>query len=945
MQAQTQITQAELELAELYFQQAQVKYKNDYIKDFQSKNYLQEALQEINKSLRLQQNNVNAYLLRGEILSELENNEMALQDCNIVLKIDSKSANAYYLRCKSMLDYQATIQWKNKCLYSALDDINQAISLNPNFEIAYSRKGIFCQAVYQRNNSLGARTQFRSIYLFSKGDSSSKFSQQSFCFIKMYLLYVILKQFQNNKMKSFIKLIKLLRQILMILKLIQIEVLQCINQIAKIFLLQNKVNEALADYAVVTNINPYFIQPYIKRAKILIDQNQIEDALKEIRKAQNHEKNNAEIYYIEGNCYQKIGKLDMALHAYNRAITFCPKDEQYLNQRSELYFRLERFEEAIKDLNKAININSNSQFSYYNRAQSYLKIGQKDQAMKDLEKHVEINPNHSDAYYQLGFILTMLGNINQAFFYYCKAIQLNPKFQKAYANRGIDQILKVASLATSLGLKQQAFDDLNKAIELDPNCSNSYYNRGFSFSILGTLFVNLGNFELALKDLNQAIQIDPNYQDALNNRGLVYNHLGQKKEALKDFNQIILLNPTNGAVLNNIGTLQFYQGLRQDSLQSFLKANQYCQNPVILVNIGNIYFEERMYQQARNYLLQAKQLMESQGNNSKNCWNLSPANISALNEKVSLLLRIEEQMGSLRSQIMQKQQILNEQQPQLPSVDELEMQIFKDSKGQSIIQPITSNQDTCQVQRELSLLKQKTQYLQGVFEKIKLSDTFKIERGIEILNLPENSHKLLYFRSLVWHLYNYLNSMQQISTGFYEIKESAYKQNRFEQFIYYLKETIKYIPSVMKYLSLPSTVFDCINQALGIGMKKTLEITFKNRIIKITNILKRSTIGSLSIEQQIQLAALELSSEIKPQQQQQRQQSKFQKFVDMIANLSRQQEEFSQDIFWKKGIDDSLTILSYMNNQINPIENNNQTLSQIIIDAFRNNQPQQLQSS
>ncbi|CAD8171997.1 unnamed protein product [Paramecium octaurelia] len=890
MKAQTQITQAQLEQAEQYFQLAQ---------DFKSKNYLQEALQEIDKSLKLQQNNVNAYLLRGEIWSELENTPMALQDCDLALKIDSKSANAYYLR--------STIQWKNKCLYPALDDINQAISLNPNFEIAYSRKGTI---LWELGLKLEAFTCFLKATQQVNSINNRFASQRTISKQQDDELYQINKVIEQNPNDS-----------------------QAYFNRAKIFLLQNRVQEALADYAVIKQINPYFVQPYIKRAKILIDLNQIEEALQEIRKPLIHEQNNAEIHFIEGNCHLKIGNLDKALHAYDRAIALCPKDEQYLNQRSELYFRLERFEEAIRDLNKTISINANSQFAYYNRAQSYLKIGQKDQAKKDLEKHIEINPNHPDAYYQLGVILTMLGNINQAFFQYCKAISLNPNFQKAYANR--------ASLATSLGLKQQAFDDLNKAIELDPNCSNSYFNRG-------TLFVNLGNFELALKDLNQAIKIDPSYQDALNNRGLVYNHLGQKKDALKDFQQIISLNPKNGAVLNNIGTLKFYQGDIQDSLKYFLDASQFCQNPVILVNIGNIYFEDRKYQQARNYFLQAKQLLESQGNNSKNCWNLSPANIFVLYEKVSLLLLIEEQMGSLRSQITQKQQFLkfNAQQPQLPSVDELEKQIFKDPKGQSIIQPITNNQDTFQIQNEILQLKQKTEYLQGVFEKINLSDAFKIQKEIEILKRPENSHKFLYFRSLVWYLSTYLKSIQQISTGFYEIKEGAYKQSRFENFIYYFKEMIKFIPSFMKYISLPSTVFDCINQALGIVMKKTLEIRFNNRIIRITNILQRSTIGSLSIQQQIQLAALELSQEIKPEQQK-IEQSTFQNFVDKIANLSRQQEEFSQDIYWKKGINDSLTILSYMSSQVipNTIENYNQTLSQIIIDAIRNNQPQQLQSN
>lgn len=65
----------------------------------------------------------------------------------------------------------------------------------------------------------------------------------------------------------------------------------------------------------------------------------------------------------------------MALIAYDKTLSLCPNDEEYLNQRGKsmlivlgaLYFKLERFEEAIRDLNKAININPHSKLSYYNR--------------------------------------------------------------------------------------------------------------------------------------------------------------------------------------------------------------------------------------------------------------------------------------------------------------------------------------------------------------------------------------------------------------------------------------------------------------------------------------------------------------------------------------------------------------------------------------------------
>lgn len=95
---------------------------------FIKKNY-EGALELLNKILTTEKNNVDAYLLRGQVKTELKDNGGALADFSKVIKLDSNNYTS--------LAQRAHINTKLKKYDIALKDLNKAIAKQPDSASAY----------------------------------------------------------------------------------------------------------------------------------------------------------------------------------------------------------------------------------------------------------------------------------------------------------------------------------------------------------------------------------------------------------------------------------------------------------------------------------------------------------------------------------------------------------------------------------------------------------------------------------------------------------------------------------------------------------------------------------------------------------------------------------------------------------------------------------------
>ena len=90
-------------------------------------------MNDCNRAINLNNTNVRALDLRGNINRDLKNYEKALDDYSIAIKIDPEFAIAYYNR--------GVIYNYREEMSKALDDFTTAIKINPKLTIAYKSRG------------------------------------------------------------------------------------------------------------------------------------------------------------------------------------------------------------------------------------------------------------------------------------------------------------------------------------------------------------------------------------------------------------------------------------------------------------------------------------------------------------------------------------------------------------------------------------------------------------------------------------------------------------------------------------------------------------------------------------------------------------------------------------------------------------------------------------
>ncbi len=251
-----------------------------------------------------------------------------------------------------------------------------------------------------------------------------------------------------------------------------------------------------------------------------------------------------------------LGRFDLAIQYYKKAIKLNPTDAEAYNNIGVAYKEKGDFSEAIKNYQKAINHNP----SY---AEAYLNLGtvlqeQKNHkaAIKIYQRAIELTPKNPKLHNNLGASYKEENNFSDAISSYQDAIELNPDYAEAHSNLG--------SVLVKEGYIKKALERFKHAVQLNPNDATIHYNLAttladnkdtdaaiesyqraiklrptvhiFHFS-LGVIFLEKGDTKAALKSLYKVLEINPKFTRAYYPIGLVYYKLKNYAEALSAFDK------------------------------------------------------------------------------------------------------------------------------------------------------------------------------------------------------------------------------------------------------------------------------------------------------------------------------------------------------------------------------------------------------------------------
>tara|TARA_Y100000590_G_C15709601_1_gene1009841 strand:+ start:665 stop:2533 length:1869 start_codon:yes stop_codon:yes gene_type:complete len=117
-----------------------------------------------------------------------------------------------------------------------------------------------------------------------------------------------------------------------------------------------------------------------------------------------------------------------ALNYINKAIKINPNFAEAYNEQGNAYNALKQLSLALKSYDKAININANYADAYYNKGVVLQDLKKLEDSISSYDKAIKINPNHSFAYNNKGFALQQLRKFHKSLESYQSAYEINPNF-------------------------------------------------------------------------------------------------------------------------------------------------------------------------------------------------------------------------------------------------------------------------------------------------------------------------------------------------------------------------------------------------------------------------------------------------------------------------------------------------------------------------------------
>lgn len=168
---------------------------------------------------------------------------------------------------------------------------------------------------------------------------------------------------------------------------------------------------------------------------------QYEEAKKAANEAVRIEPGVGANWFALGNAYAGLGQYNLAIDNYKKGIDTHPIDSAGLyDNLATACVRIGRDDLAVSCFDKAISVKPKRGTAYNNRGNAYARMGKLDLAIRDYSKAVELKPRFPEAYFNRGKALADAGRLDEALSDYSRAIELkpdSPDFAVPYNNRAV----------------------------------------------------------------------------------------------------------------------------------------------------------------------------------------------------------------------------------------------------------------------------------------------------------------------------------------------------------------------------------------------------------------------------------------------------------------------------------------------------------------------------
>ncbi len=294
-------------------------------------------------------------------------------------------------------------------------------------------------------------------------------------------------------------------------------------------------------FLLVITVLRFFNKKQFERAIELINKGDYEAAIHALREIQKKSPENRVLNWYLGVCYEKLGKLDLALSEYNKVASGLrfdpPLNEETVHERiAILSFKLGNITRALKEFQIVSQINEKNADSLYYQGLIYKKKGELRKSQEVLEKAIAIRDDFYQAKLELGIVNYELKHFDaarrilsdvikkqpdnfDAHYYYALSLEETRMYDRAIEEFGIASqavnfrfqcYVHIANIYLSIGKREEAHQYFDRAIQT---------GRGEPLAILDVKYryanslITTGEIEKALKLWKEIKEVMPGYLD------------------------------------------------------------------------------------------------------------------------------------------------------------------------------------------------------------------------------------------------------------------------------------------------------------------------------------------------------------------------------------------------------------------------------------------------
>ena len=313
------------------------------------------AIEQYNKTIRLNPNAAVAYNNRGVAKDSLGQHEDAITDFDQAIRLKLDYAEAYNNRgnAKNNLGQHQ----------DAINDYNQTIRLNPDYAEVYFNRGVAKSRLGQHENAI---TDYNEVLRLNPKDADA------------YNNRGVAKDSLGEHKDAITD---------------YNEAINLKPDYADAYLNRGNVKkslgeykDAITDYNQAIRLNPDFAKAYTNRGTAKYSLGQHVDAIADYNHSIKLKPDYAATYYNRGIAKNSLGQHQDAIADYNHSIKLKPDFAEAYTNRGIVKYSLGQHQDAIADYNKVLRLKSDDAAAYFNRGLSYRAFNRPDEARRDFKK-------------------------------------------------------------------------------------------------------------------------------------------------------------------------------------------------------------------------------------------------------------------------------------------------------------------------------------------------------------------------------------------------------------------------------------------------------------------------------------------------------------------------------------------------------------------------------